>query len=208
VQKEEDGTLVSRVMVRNDAVLGYASLNAITSAPLYGASLGYWVDAAEYGRGIATSAVGALLRIADEDLSLHRIEAGTSPSNLASQRVLTKNGFEQFGIARSHLCRQQRFVTSHVAGRRRRVPLEWEWVERLLYFAAVRGDSNWNRPRGGRSQLSTGVERGILLGHGSVGVASTNFNRRLDRSRWHMAWRECPNESRRSRAHRTVLQRG
>ena len=34
---------------------------------------------------------------------LHRLEAGTLLHNLASQRVLEKNGFERFGLARKLL---------------------------------------------------------------------------------------------------------
>ena len=34
------------------------------------------------------------------ELGLHRLEAGTLPDNYASQRVLQKNGFERFGLAR------------------------------------------------------------------------------------------------------------
>jgi ribosomal-protein-alanine N-acetyltransferase len=34
---------------------------------------------------------------------LHRLEAGTLPDNFASQRVLEKNGFERFGLARRFL---------------------------------------------------------------------------------------------------------
>ncbi|MDI6099297.1 GNAT family protein [Actinoplanes sp. NEAU-A12] len=102
LRKQADGELVSRVIVDGAKILGYASLNALTPRPVCGAAVGYWVDAAASGRGLATAAVGDLLRIAGT-LGVHRVEAGTSPSNLASQRVLTKNGFERYGTAHSHL---------------------------------------------------------------------------------------------------------
>ena len=38
-----------------------------------------------------------------DQVGLHRVEAGTLPDNLASQRVLEKNGFERFGFARKLL---------------------------------------------------------------------------------------------------------
>lgn len=54
------------------------------------------------GRGVTVAHV-----VLDEDriieLGLHRIEAGTLPRNVASQRVLERNGFERFGLARRYL---------------------------------------------------------------------------------------------------------
>ena len=40
---------------------------------------------------------------ADREVGLHRLEAGTLLHNVASQRVLTKCGFERIGAARSYL---------------------------------------------------------------------------------------------------------
>ena len=67
--------------------------------PLQVANLGYWVDAARHGRGLATQAVAAVVEFAFSDAGLHRLEAGTLPDNVASQRVLEKNGFERYGLA-------------------------------------------------------------------------------------------------------------
>jgi ribosomal-protein-alanine N-acetyltransferase len=103
VRQEAAGALVARVLMRGDKVVGYAALSGITRAPVFGCSVGYWVDAADHGRGLASAAVEALLRIADENLGLHRVEAGTNPANLASQRVLTRNGFTLYGTAHSHM---------------------------------------------------------------------------------------------------------
>jgi ribosomal-protein-alanine N-acetyltransferase len=47
--------------------------------------------------------VGSLVEIAFGELDLHRLEAGTLPDNSASQRVLEKNGFERYGLARRFL---------------------------------------------------------------------------------------------------------
>ena len=79
------------------------------------ANLGYWVAERVNGRGLATRAVGELIGVAFGELGLHRLEAGTLVDNLASQRVLEKNGFESIGIARGYL---------HIAG---------EWRDHLLF---------------------------------------------------------------------------
>jgi ribosomal-protein-alanine N-acetyltransferase len=102
VAKEQAGEVVCRVMLRGDKVAGFACLTRITPVPLCGADLGYWMDAAEQGRGLASAAVEHLLRVARER-RLHRIEAATSPGNVPSQKVLTKNGFVHYGTAHSHL---------------------------------------------------------------------------------------------------------
>jgi [ribosomal protein S5]-alanine N-acetyltransferase len=44
-----------------------------------------------------------IVRVAFEELELHRVEAGTLVDNVASQRVLEKNGFTRIGLARRYL---------------------------------------------------------------------------------------------------------
>ena len=67
--------------------------------------LGYTISEAFHGRGIGTRAVGALLPIAfgPRELNLERIEAVAAVGNLASRRVLERNGFRQEGILRGLL---------------------------------------------------------------------------------------------------------
>jgi ribosomal-protein-alanine N-acetyltransferase len=113
VAKEQAGELVSGVMISGDAVVGFACLTRITPAPLCGADLGYWLDADAQGRGLAGLAVAHLLEVARER-GLHRIEAATSPDNLPSQRVLTRNGFVHYGTAHSHLFLNGGWQDSHL----------------------------------------------------------------------------------------------
>ncbi|MFG3286128.1 GNAT family N-acetyltransferase [Streptomyces sp. NPDC048111] len=80
-------------------VVGQFVLTGIVLGPLCSANLGYWVDAEYTGRGLATRSVEEICRTGLDELGLHRIEAGTVLHNHASQRVLTKAGFEEFGVA-------------------------------------------------------------------------------------------------------------
>ena len=82
---------------------GVVGLSNIVRGPRQSAILSYWVDEPRNGRGLATRAVAAVVDIAFGELHLHRVEAGTLPDNFASQRVLEKNGFERYGLARSFL---------------------------------------------------------------------------------------------------------
>ncbi|WP_030568352.1 GNAT family N-acetyltransferase [Streptomyces aureocirculatus] len=84
-------------------VAGGVSLNGISLGPLRSAAIGYWIDAGQVGRGLAAAAVTAVCAVADGRLGLHRVEAGTLLDNTASQRVLAKCGFEEYGLARDYL---------------------------------------------------------------------------------------------------------
>lgn len=84
-------------------VAGDISLHAIHRGALQTAGVGYMVDAAFRGRGVATTAVQLVTVDAFERLRLHRLEAGVMPSNVGSQRVLEKAGFTRIGVSRRHL---------------------------------------------------------------------------------------------------------
>jgi ribosomal-protein-alanine N-acetyltransferase len=97
------GTTVAHVIVADGRLAGRITMNNVVRGVFQSASLGYWVDAARHGRGIATAAVGALIRVAFTEMGLHRLEAGTLLHNVASQRVLERNGFVRFGVAEKYL---------------------------------------------------------------------------------------------------------
>jgi ribosomal-protein-alanine N-acetyltransferase len=85
------------------AIAGRINLNNVVRGPFQSASLGYWVSRHLNGRGVATAAVAEMVRIAFDDLALHRVEAGTLLHNTGSQRVLERNGFVRFGMAPKYL---------------------------------------------------------------------------------------------------------
>ena len=91
------------ILDEDGLVAGRITLNNIVRGPFQSASMGYWLDEQSTGRGLATMAAGGLVELAFAVLGLHRVEAGTMPHNLASQAVLLRNGFEQFGYAPRYL---------------------------------------------------------------------------------------------------------
>ena len=91
------------VIVDEGAVVGGVGVFDIRGIPISSAILGYWVDRAHNGRGLATRAVAEMLEFAFGELELHRLEAGTRVDNVASQRVLEHNGFTCVGLLRRHL---------------------------------------------------------------------------------------------------------
>jgi ribosomal-protein-alanine N-acetyltransferase len=110
------------ILDESGEVVGRITLNEIVRGPFQSCRVGYWVSAERNGRGLATGAVGDIVRIAFEDLGLHRVEAGTLLHNVRSQRVLERNGFVRFGVAPSYL---------KIAG---------SWQDHVL-FQRVSGDS-------------------------------------------------------------------
>jgi ribosomal-protein-alanine N-acetyltransferase len=99
MEDQAAGLVMPWVLVDGDVIVGRMNLNSIVRGAAQSASVGYWVDAGYNGRGLASASVVAAVRAADEDLNLHRLEAGTLLGNAVSQRVLRKNGFEEFGMA-------------------------------------------------------------------------------------------------------------
>lgn len=59
----------------------------------YRAEIGYMVLPEYHGKGLATEAVKVVVKYGFEVMKLHSIEAVIDPDNLASARVLEKNGF-------------------------------------------------------------------------------------------------------------------
>jgi ribosomal-protein-alanine N-acetyltransferase len=71
--------------------------------PFLSANLGYWVDQEFTGRGIGSAAVAFALDYSRKELGLHRLQAATLIHNAASQKVLTKAGFTEIGLASAYL---------------------------------------------------------------------------------------------------------
>ena len=69
----------------------------------YCGEIGYFVDEAYWGRGIAVEAVRLCERFAFEELDMARIEINMLKPNKASARVAEKAGYRKEGIARAKL---------------------------------------------------------------------------------------------------------
>ena len=106
-------------IVDRGSLAGTISLSNMAPTPFASATLGYWVAAEFRGRGLATHAVAAVAELAFGELGLHRLEAATLVDNVASQRVLEKNGFARIGLAPRYL---------HIAG---------AWRDHLLFQRTV-----------------------------------------------------------------------
>ena len=93
------------------------------------AEVGYVVNPAHQGRGYATEAVEALLRLGFEDLGLHRVAARCDARNTASARVMERAGMRR----EAHLV-QSEFIKG-------------EWTDELIY-AILRSEWAARQQRG------------------------------------------------------------
>ena len=98
------------VIVDGGELVGLASITGVVLGAIRSGMVSYFVDEARAGRGLATAAVAELLTVAFDELGLHRVEAGTAVLNVASQRVLERNGFTRVGLLRRHLLLQGEWV--------------------------------------------------------------------------------------------------
>lgn len=106
--RDHDGLLVGRV-----------NLTSIKRMHFHSAEIGYRIGEAYGGRGYASEAVRLALANGFGALRLARIEAVARPENEASIRVLTRNGFVQFGRSRKSF------------------ELQGDWFDRLLFECHV-----------------------------------------------------------------------
>ncbi|WP_098485616.1 GNAT family N-acetyltransferase [Georgenia soli] len=100
--EQRQGVTLPWVLVDGDRVVGTMTVSGIVRGPCLSGNLGYWVDGACTGRGVATAAVAHVVAACARE-GLHRLQAGTLLHNAASQTVLRRNGFERIGVARRYL---------------------------------------------------------------------------------------------------------
>ena len=103
IAMERAGEGYSLGLFADGILVGRFNLAEVVRGAFQSASIGYWVDHAYTGRGLASAAVQAMLSNARDHLGLHRLEAATLVHNVGSQRVLAKAGFEQIGMAAQYL---------------------------------------------------------------------------------------------------------
>ena len=112
-QAREDSALPFVITERGDslhhppAIVGQLTVSTIVWGSARMATLGYWVDEAHAGRGIAPTAVALATDHCFRGLGLHRMEINIKPENRASLRVVEKLGFRDEGLRERYL---------HIAG--------------------------------------------------------------------------------------------
>jgi RimJ/RimL family protein N-acetyltransferase len=91
-----DGTF--RAVVVDGKIVGSVSVERKADIYRLDGELGYMLLKDYWNRGLMSQAVGQVCEIAIKELGLNRITANVFHPNLASQRILLKNGFIQEGV--------------------------------------------------------------------------------------------------------------
>ena len=86
-----------------EKLVGGITLSNVRRRAAQFANLGYWMGQDFAGKGFMTEAVGLVVAYAFDSLLLHRVHAAFLPHNMASRRVLEKNGFKEEGYAENYL---------------------------------------------------------------------------------------------------------
>lgn len=77
------------------------------------AEIGYWIGEPYWGKGIATKAIELIVAYAFNDLKLIRIYAGVFEYNVASMKVLEKNGFKKEGVSKNAIFKSGKIWDEH-----------------------------------------------------------------------------------------------
>ena len=83
---------------------GVISLHTI-SVDNHRAEVGYWIDAAMRGKGIAKMAVKMITGYGFDTVGFKRIEAAVDIENAASQKLLDSTGYQREGVLRQRVTR-------------------------------------------------------------------------------------------------------
>lgn len=102
--EEDRGYAFGIFLQKGDTLIGRIALSNIVRGAWQNATLGYFLDQKHNGMGYTSTAVGLIVRYAfSSRINLHRVQAGVMPRNLASIRVLEKNGFRHEGLSKHYL---------------------------------------------------------------------------------------------------------
>jgi len=83
--------------------IGTLALSNIIRGAFRSCFLGYKMDEQEINKGYMKEAIDEIVRIAFDEMKLHRIEANIMPRNHRSAKVIEKCGFESEGISKRYL---------------------------------------------------------------------------------------------------------
>ncbi len=95
--------LILRLTKGGEELCGGLTISNIRRRAAMHANLGYWMSIDAAGKGIMSEAVNMILPFVFTHLDMRRLHAATLPNNIASRRVLEKNGFREEGFAEDYL---------------------------------------------------------------------------------------------------------
>lgn len=77
------------------------------------AEIGYWLGRKYWNKGIMTESLKLLLDFTFKKLKLHKLKARVFEPNIASKRVLEKNGFKVEGFFKDEIFKHKKFFNAY-----------------------------------------------------------------------------------------------
>jgi ribosomal-protein-alanine N-acetyltransferase len=90
-------------LFKNDEMIAHCNISAIERGVFQNGRLGYSIGKEYSGQNLMTLMICEVAGVCFKELKLHRIEANIMPRNIASLRVLEKNGFKKIGHSPQYL---------------------------------------------------------------------------------------------------------
>jgi ribosomal-protein-alanine N-acetyltransferase len=91
------GTMLPFVITYGARLVGQVNVSNVVHGVLRSCTVGYWVDRAVAGRGIAPTALALTIDHCFAGVGMHRVEVDIRPENAASLRVVEKLGLRREG---------------------------------------------------------------------------------------------------------------
>ena len=114
--REKEGEQLCRAIIVNGEAAGSIVVIPGTDVDRRRAEIGYWLAKPYWGKGLMTDVVGQICREAFAQFDIVRIGAEVYSRNLASRRVLEKNGFTLEGILRKSIFKNGKLLNSRLYG--------------------------------------------------------------------------------------------
>lgn len=97
-------------------LIGVVGADSFELGMTHRAEIGYWLAKPYWGQGLMTAAVRTFVCYAFAELEVVRLTAHVFTSNVASARVLEKNGFTLEGCLRKHFLKDGRLIDARFYG--------------------------------------------------------------------------------------------
>ena len=116
----EEPTKIFAITSENNAI---GSIGIFPDQDIYrkNGAIAYWIAEPYWGRGIATSAIEQILRYGFDKLKLTRIYAKPFGTNIGSQRVLEKMGFELEATIPKAVFKNNTYLDEKIFGKRKTI---------------------------------------------------------------------------------------
>ncbi len=114
-ERFEQGDYVYAVILKNEKQL-IGAIDFIVDEEYQHANVGYWLGKPYWGKGYGTEMLSRMIQFGFEDLNLHRIYGEYFDFNLASSRIMEKNGMRYEGRLRDHKLKGGQFLSANVRG--------------------------------------------------------------------------------------------